>query len=99
MELYIYYRVRACDAPALRAAVQALQAELIHDHPGLQARLLVRCDAPAADRSDPEQATWMETYTHPDGIDAVLQQRIEARARLLPGMPAARHTEAFRPCA
>ncbi|MCH2240413.1 MAG: DUF4936 family protein [Aquabacterium sp.] len=99
VELYIYYRVQACDAAALREAVRAAQRGLMDNHPGLQARLLVRCPAPGAASADPDEATWMETYTHPGGMPAELHERIERALRALPGMPAARHVEAFVPCA
>lgn len=99
MELYIYYRVRACDAPALGAAVRAAQRGLMNGHPGLQARLLARCPAPGAASADPDEATWMEIYTHAGGLPAELPAHIERTMRALPGMPAARHLEAFRPCA
>lgn len=98
MELYIYYRVRACDAPALSEAVRAAQRSLMDRHPGLQARLLERCPAPGTPSADPDEATWMEIYTRAGGLCAGLMSQIEHALRAVPGMPAQRHLEAFRPC-
>lgn len=99
MELYIYYRVRACDAPALADAVRAAQRGLADRHPGLQARLLERCPAPGTTSADPDEATWMEIYTQAGGLPAGLPPLIEHALRAVPGMPPTRHVEAFRPCA
>lgn len=99
VELYIYYRVQARDAGALREAVRIAQRGLMDTHPGLQARLLVRCPAPGAASADPDEATWMEIYTHFGGLPAELHPLIERALRAVPGMPDARHVEAFVPCA
>ena len=53
-ELFVYYRVRSAQASAALAAVQALQAALRDEVPGLAARVLRR---PA--EADGLQ-TWME---------------------------------------
>ena len=98
-ELFVYYRVRAADAAAAQAAVQRFQAQLRAQHPQLITRLLRRPDA-----IDGRQ-TWMETYaTDPQhdrvGIDARLQDAIEAGARVLtPLLDGPRHTEVFIACA
>jgi len=92
-ELFVYYRVDAANAAAARHAVRAMHERLRHDHPGLEARLLIR----AGDGSTP--LTWMETYALPDsavGIDASLEAVIDAAAgdwRDLVAGP--RHVEAF----
>ena len=95
-ELFIYYRAKAADAPALQAAVHAAQAQLRGDRPALSARLLRR-PGPGD-----EHDTWMETYAHaPNGIDDTLQRAIEARLApaVAPFLVGARHTEGFVPCA
>ena len=99
-ELFIYYRAKAGDAPALSAAVLAAQTQLASTRPGLQARLLRRPEP-----SD-EQHTWMETYAFspngsPDGIDDALQREIESLlgAAVAPFLVGPRHTESFVPCA
>lgn len=98
-ELFVYYRVHADAADAVRAMVRRLHASMLSQHPGLTARLLRR----------PEQVdgfeTWMETYAMdaahaPQGIGPALQAAIEAQAApLLPLLHGPRHTEAFIACA
>lgn len=91
-ELYVYYRIDPRDAAAGRAQVEGLFEQLCRRHPGLQARLLKQ---PPADGT---AETWMEVYTHPQGIGAPLQAGIQAAAH---GVPQARlgerHAEAFVP--
>jgi Domain of unknown function (DUF4936) len=95
-ELFVYYRVDGANAAAARRAVRAMHDRLCRDHPGLQARLLIR----AGDGSTPQ--TWMEIYALPgcaEGIDASLEAVIEAAAadwRDLVAGP--RHVEAFIAC-
>lgn len=96
-ELFIYYRTRTDDAPALQSAVLALQQRLTALEPGLSARLLRR----------PEPAdgwhTWMETYAlpgHADGVSPALEQTIERlAAEALAAFPTTRHVEVFVACA
>jgi hypothetical protein len=86
VNLYVYYRVRADQAAACRAAVAALQAQL-----GVAPRLLRRADDPA---------TWMEIYEDVD--EAFAARLEEAAVRLgLPACLAdgRRHLERFVPCA
>ena len=98
-ELFVYYRVHSAQAPVVRAAVLAFQAELTSRHPTLRARLLRR-----AHETDGEQ-TWMETYatdplTDGIGITQSMQADIEASARVLaPFVQGVRHTEVFIACA
>lgn len=97
-ELFVYYRAEPAQAPALSGAVQAAQAGLRADWPGLEARLLRRPE-PAADGRE----TWMEAYRRPPGgVDASLEAAIEARLgavlAALPGRPPGpRHAERFDP--
>lgn len=88
--LYIYWRIgpgREAEALALLAR---LQARLVIDEPGLQARHLQRED------SSPT-VTVMEIYARPGGVDAGLQARIDATLR--PALQAccdgSRHVEVF----
>lgn len=96
-ELFIYYRAKPADAPALQAQVLAFQQRLAALHPGLVTRLLRRPET-----VDGWQ-TWMETYArpaHPEGVSEAIEQdiaRLAATAGALTG--AARHVEVFRACA
>lgn len=97
-QVFVYYRVRAADAPLVIAAVRAAFVELQAALPGLDCRLSQRADeaAPAADLR-----TLMESYAHAAGVSAAMQGVIEAQ---LPSLLAAwivgeRHTERFAACA
>jgi len=96
LELFIYYRVAAAEAPQALATVQGWQAALRLRHPGLQARLLKKHPAGEAGVE-----TWMEIYAaRHDGPDLVA----ELQAELVEGPPlyaagTERHVEAFVPCA
>lgn len=102
-ELYVYYRVATRDADALRIAVSAMHDRLRRVHPGLQARLLRRAEALAA------EDTWMETYAVPASIGGLevhggvcdeLCARIEHEATSWQHLRSGpRHTEVFDPCA
>ena len=98
-ELFVYYRVAAHNADALRLAVSAMQDRLRLALPGVQARLLRRTEA--TDGMD----TWMETYavpitTDPGGVSDSLCARIEHDAAAWQHLRAGpRHTEVFEPCA
>lgn len=93
--LYVYYRVRSADAPQLIAAVHALQARLRSEIPGLICSFSLRA------MDDAQGPTFMETYSHAEGLDAQSQQLIEARAGRLLGawIVGDRHVERFVPCA
>ncbi|MEO6031476.1 MAG: DUF4936 family protein [Burkholderiaceae bacterium] len=97
-ELFIYYRLRACDAVAARAAVLRFQAQLRMRDRHLVARLLCRSDEGV------ELQTWMETYAidpvqATTGIDLTMQAEIEALACVLqPWLHGPRHIEAFVAC-
>lgn len=90
--LFIYWRIDAAGLQPALAAVRRAQQQLRDGWPGLVAQLY--------ERSDPApQATVMEAYAAPEGIDDVGQARIEAAlAVALAGLPAGeRHVEAFTP--
>ena len=94
-ELYVYWKLPPDGQAAAVEQVRALQSRLTEAHPGLQARVLARCDL-----SPGGQATMMETYTRPSapaGVDEGLQQVIESTASAaLAGLGAGpRHVEAF----
>lgn len=92
-ELYVYYRVPQTATASAQAEVSALQQRLAHALPGLQARLLQRSDGPPA-----ADATWMETYCHPDGLSAAALAHIVAATADLPTARAGeRHLERFAP--
>ena len=91
-ELYIYWKVAAAELLQALQATHELQAALQQRHPGLQARLLQRCDGAGT-------PTLMEVYTLAGGITPVVQQDIETQAALhlaplaLPAVQ--RHVEVF----
>lgn len=92
--LFIYYRVASSQAAAARLAVEALQSRLREALPGLQTQLLRR-----PEEKDGQQ-TWMEIYSHPQGVSPQAQDHIEAAARELQALcPGPRHVEVFVPCA
>lgn len=89
-ELYVYYRIGRDDSAAGRQQVQRLFDQLQRQHPGLQARLLRR----PLQAAEPE--TWMEVYTHPDGVSSQLHAAIDAASRHTPrARLGERHAEVF----
>lgn len=93
--LYVYYRVPLEQQEAARCAVQAIQMQLMREHPGLRARLLQRADEPADQAVD---VTWMEVYEHPAGVSTACEQSLMALVKSLPAeLTGARHTEVFSP--
>lgn len=89
-ELYVYYRIGRDDSAASRRQVQQLFDQLRQQHPGLQTRLLRRPPQAAG----PE--TWMEVYTHPQGVSAQLHAAIDAASRHAPqARLGERHAEVF----
>jgi len=95
-ELYVYWKAPRADAEAVGAAVAAAQADLMHRHPGLRARLLRRADGEGEGEGGPT-LTWMETYAADVGITPALQVQIEAAlAPVTASLDAGpRHTEVF----
>jgi len=89
--LFIYWRIPQASLGAALQAVQEAQQRLKEFWPSLSARVYERCD-PA------HEATVMETYEAPEGIDLTGQARIEAElAQALAPLPAGqRHVEAFQ---
>jgi hypothetical protein len=67
IDLYVYYKVREADAPALAPRVRALQARV-----GAQAQLKRRPDAGSG------LQTWMEVYP---GVDDDFPARLDAAAQ------------------
>jgi hypothetical protein len=67
IDLYVYYKVREADAPALAPRVRALQA-----HVGVPAQLKRRPGASSG------LQTWMEVYP---GVDDGFPARLEDAAR------------------
>ncbi len=93
---FVYYRVPHANRHTAALAVQAMQAALAQQWPGLQVQLMRRADAGA--RTEAAEDTWMETYGHPEGVSQVIAQAIEAQASALPsGLIGARHVETFVP--
>ena len=94
-QVYVYYRVRRSDAPALIAAVRELHARWQAAHPGLVCTLSRRVDDSA------DALTLMETVAHTDGVPAAWQNALEREAveRLGAWTVGERHVEVFVPCA
>lgn len=82
--LYVYYRVDEASLAATVAAVQALQAQLQADHPGLRVGLQRRPEAHLG------LVTLMETYA--GAVTPALLQALDAAAS---GLPQPRHNEVF----
>jgi hypothetical protein len=97
-EVFIYYRVRLEDLPAVRAAVDALHRRWREQHDGLACRLLRREAEP-----DPgtRVVTLMEVYKAPRGVPLEWLTAIEATASaaLAPWLVGPRQVEVFGPCA
>lgn len=98
-QLYVYYRVASDPAERAIAAVQALQAELTDQRPGLRCSVLQRSDS--GDAASAGSLTLMEVYGFKGGIGATLAAEIErsAQARLGTWLLGERHVEVFVPCA
>jgi len=95
---FVYYRVPHANRHAAALAVQAMQAALTRQWPGLQAQLMRRADAAA--QNEAAEDTWMETYGHPAGVSVTIAQAIAAQASALPsGLIGVRHVETFEPLA
>jgi len=84
--LYVYYRVPEAALAATVAAVRAVQARLVQQHPGLQAELLRRPELRDG------EVTLMEIYA--GGLTAEVQDAIDQATNAL---PQPRHTEVFEP--
>jgi hypothetical protein len=97
-EVFVYYRVRIEDLPAVLAAVDALHGRWRAQHVGLTCTLLRReaeTDAGAG------TVTLMEVYQAPRGVPLEWQTAIEAvaSATLSPWLVGPRQVEVFVPCA
>lgn len=95
-QVFVYYRVRAADAAAVIAAVQACQTHWRLALPGLACALSRRAGEAAE-----EPVTLMESYAHADGVPAEAQRKIEGQvcAAIETWLVGDRHIEAFVPCA
>ena len=93
--LFIYYRVPQAHRADAFEAITAAQQTLMRRLPGVQARLWCRSDEQATDALE---QTWMEVYEHPEGVDTLCEQELQALLQALPaGLIGPRHTEAFVP--
>jgi hypothetical protein len=93
--LFVYYKLPAATARVAGEAARAAQRALCERLDGLQAELLRRPFVAGL-----PEATLMETYARPGGIDAAMQAAIEAMlaAALAPWLAGgARHVEVFEP--
>ena len=100
--LYVYYRVPHGHDMAARAAIETMQATLREIQPGLLTSLMCRADEPPSKAKDAKEAakeaTWMEVYEHPEGVNDVCEKQLAALAQALPpGLIGPRHTEIFCP--
>ena len=97
-QVFVYYRVRAADAPLVIAAVHAAFIELQAALPGLDCRLSQRADEAS---QATELRTLMESYAHAAGVSAAMQGVIEAQlaSLLAEWIVGERQTEIFVACA
>lgn len=86
--LFVYYKVDAAERAALASRVRQLQARLVGQWPGLQCELMQRPETSAG------LETWMESYRHPQGLQAPLLEAIVHEAQQA-GLPTPRHCERF----
>ena len=94
-QVFVYYRVRAADAPLAIATVLAAFVDMKVALPGLVCGLSQRADEVG------ELRTLMETYTHAAGVSPSMRRAIETRllGALAAWIVGERHVEAFVPCA
>ena len=85
--LFVYYRVREAALPSVLVEVQALQADLMAAHPGLNAELLRRPELRDG------ELTLMEAYAGGDVTAWTMALASAVAAR--PALPVPRHAEAF----
>ena len=91
MDLYVYYRARQADAPAIQAAVAILQQQL-------RQRCGMRCGLKQRPRVDGERDTWMEIYLAvPADFEAALEAAV-AESALRQYLDGDRHVEYFLEC-
>lgn len=96
MSLYVYYRVPLAQQVAARRAIEAMQMQLMREHPGLRAKLMCR----AEETENVVESTWMEVYEHPSGVSVACEHSLKALVQALPpALIGARHTEVFCPLA
>lgn len=88
MDLYIYYRVRSENAPALQQRAEIMQQRLASEF-GIAAGLKRRPE------EKEERQTWMEVYLAvPSGFEAALEDAV-VHADMLALIDGPRHTEHF----
>ena len=91
----MYYKVPESQTSAARLAVGSMIQHLQAQWPGLQAMWMRKVRASDAVDS---QCTWMEVYTHPEGVsDACIQAIAHEAASRLNGLIGPRHIEVFEP--
>ena len=86
--LCVYYKVDAALHATCATRLHQFQATLQASFPGLQCELLQRPEVTES------VETWMETYRHPDGMNATLIDAI-AQSAAAANLPSPRHTERF----
>ena len=85
--LFVYYRVLEAALPAVLVEVQAMQADLMAAHPGLNAELLRRPELRDG------EITLMEAYA--GGAVTAWTTALASAVAARPALPAPRHAEAF----
>ena len=93
LTLFVYYKLPAGEHAHWYPRVQAFLAAARARWPGTSVELLQR---PAPNAQGLE--TWMEVWQQPGGIPPERAAALDAMARDA-GLPFARASEAFRPCA
>jgi hypothetical protein len=93
---FIYYKVPVARRQEAAEAVEALQAGLRSNWPGVTTRLMRRSDEPPGAQGEARQETWMEVYEHADGLGEHFVRDLQARIAKVPaGLMGVRHTETF----
>jgi hypothetical protein len=89
--LFVYYKLPIAEHDQWRPRVEAFQNELKQKWSGLSTELLQRPEA-----TPDGIETWMEIYTHKDGVTQAMMDSI-ADAVLAHGLPPKRMSEFFIP--
>ncbi len=89
--LFVYYKLPIAEHAHWRPRVEAFQDELKQKWSGLGAELLQRPEA-----TPDGIETWMEIYTHKDGVTQTIMDSIAA-AVVVHGLPPKRMSEFFIP--
>ena len=89
--LFVYYKIRSQEREELRLRAEMLSDQIRQLIPGINVILMRRPELSADG-----QETWMEIYSHLDGLTEEIKLTINAEAKLLK-LPTSRAEEFFIP--